>query len=87
MDFSYGEAQITNALIENSQSHFLVADVSKWSERQLFVSLRSSNSTASTRIVCRIICKAGRHFRQAASKSSQATRKMDDFVDRTLIRR
>ena len=30
MDFSYGEAQITNALIENSQTRFLAADVSKW---------------------------------------------------------
>jgi DeoR family glycerol-3-phosphate regulon repressor len=30
MDFSYSEAQITNVLIENSRSHFLVADVSKW---------------------------------------------------------
>ncbi len=30
MDFSYSEAQITNAIIENSKSCFLAADVSKW---------------------------------------------------------
>lgn len=31
MDFSYNEAQITNALLENSQTRILAADVSKWS--------------------------------------------------------
>jgi len=30
MDFSYSEAQITNAIIENSKSCFLAADASKW---------------------------------------------------------
>jgi len=30
MDFSYSEAQITNALLENSQTQILAADVSKW---------------------------------------------------------
>ncbi|MBX4916890.1 DeoR/GlpR family DNA-binding transcription regulator [Rhizobium bangladeshense] len=30
MDFSYSEAQITNALLENSQTRLLAADVSKW---------------------------------------------------------
>ncbi|MBY3196712.1 DeoR/GlpR family DNA-binding transcription regulator [Rhizobium laguerreae] len=30
MDFSYSEAQITNALLENSQMQILAADVSKW---------------------------------------------------------
>lgn len=30
LDFSYGEAQITNAIIENSRTRFLAADHSKW---------------------------------------------------------
>jgi DeoR family glycerol-3-phosphate regulon repressor len=30
LDFSYNDAQITNAIIENSQTRFLAADVSKW---------------------------------------------------------
>lgn len=30
LDFSYGEAQISNAIIENSRTRFLVADSSKW---------------------------------------------------------
>ncbi|ULR47532.1 MULTISPECIES: DeoR/GlpR family DNA-binding transcription regulator [Rhizobium] len=30
MDFSYAEAQITNALLENAQTRLLAADVSKW---------------------------------------------------------
>jgi DeoR family glycerol-3-phosphate regulon repressor len=30
LDFSYGEAQITNAILQNSRTRFLVADASKW---------------------------------------------------------
>ena len=30
LDFSYGEAQVTNAIIENSRTRFLAADFSKW---------------------------------------------------------
>jgi DeoR family glycerol-3-phosphate regulon repressor len=30
LDFSYGEAQIANAIIENSRTRFLAADFSKW---------------------------------------------------------
>jgi len=30
LDFSYDEAMITNAIIENAQTRFLAADVSKW---------------------------------------------------------
>jgi DeoR family transcriptional regulator, glycerol-3-phosphate regulon repressor len=30
LDFSYGEAQITNAILENSKTRFLAADGSKW---------------------------------------------------------
>lgn len=30
LDFSYGEAQITNAILENSRTRYLVADASKW---------------------------------------------------------
>lgn len=31
LDFSYGDAQITNAIIQNSRTRYLAADVSKWS--------------------------------------------------------
>jgi DeoR family transcriptional regulator, glycerol-3-phosphate regulon repressor len=30
LDFSYGEAQVTNAIIENSRTRYLAADASKW---------------------------------------------------------
>ena len=30
LDFSYAEAQVTSAIIENSRTRFLAADVSKW---------------------------------------------------------
>lgn len=30
LDFSYNEAQVTNAIIENSRTRYLAADVSKW---------------------------------------------------------
>lgn len=30
LDFSYGDAQITNAIIQNSRTRYLAADVSKW---------------------------------------------------------
>jgi DeoR family glycerol-3-phosphate regulon repressor len=31
LDFSYGDAQITNAILQNSRTRYLVADASKWS--------------------------------------------------------
>ncbi|UXN72035.1 DeoR/GlpR family DNA-binding transcription regulator [Devosia neptuniae] len=31
LDFSYEESQITNAILQNSRTRYLVADVSKWS--------------------------------------------------------
>jgi len=30
LDFSYGEAQITNAILQNSRTRYLAADASKW---------------------------------------------------------